>query len=249
MLNGIGLDRETEKLNKTASEVEELKSFLENCLHPNSLSDEVNEFFRELAALKGKSVQDTIQETMTGAQKYLEAIETEIEFKNNLPVDIDKYAEKLEKLAAGIESCWDMLSEENRAFFINLAYGFTKVATSKFQGITGLSIWLKLFLPSMQSQKNLFEKYKKSVLYIPKAVDKAMTLRESQSTAKLQTTAKLLLARAKEINSIGSSLLPYMKRMGRTPEEQLEKNKPAMAWAKARLEEIEKKRNNRNLSK
>jgi len=36
-----------------------------------------------------------------------------------------------------------------------------------------------------------------------------------------------------------------LKHLGRTPEEQLEKNKPAMAWAKARMEEIESKRNKR----
>jgi len=38
----------------------------------------------------------------------------------------------------------------------------------------------------------------------------------------------------------------WLKHLGRTPEEQLEKNQPAMAWAKARMEEIESKRNKRN---
>jgi hypothetical protein len=38
----------------------------------------------------------------------------------------------------------------------------------------------------------------------------------------------------------------WLKHLGRTPEEQLEKNQPAMAWAKARMEEIESKRNQRN---
>lgn len=247
MLNGIGLDRKTEQINETALELKRVKSYLESCIAPNSLSDEVNEFFRELAALKSKSVKDTIQETMAGAQKYLEAVEIEIAFKNDLPTDIDRYAEKLEKVAEGIECCWDILSWESRQFFINLAYNFTKVATSKLQGIKGLSIWFKLLLPSQKQQENLFDKYKNSLFLVPKAVDRATVLRQSKSTARLQTTADLLLARANEINSIGSSLLPYMKHFGRTPEEQLEKNQPAMAWAKARLEEIENKRNNRNL--
>jgi hypothetical protein len=213
------------------------------------LSDEAKEFFRELAALKSKSVEETIQETMTGAQKYLEAVEIEIEFKNDLPTDIDKYAEKLEKVAEGIECCWDILPWESRQFFLELAHNFTKVASSKFQGIKGLFIWFKLLLPSLKQQENLFEKYKESLLLVPKAVERATMLRQSKSTVQLQTKAELFLRRAKGINTGGSSLLPYMKHFGRTPEEQLEKNKPAMAWAKARLEEIENKRNNRNLSK
>ena len=249
MLNGIGLDLTTGQINETALELERVKSFLESCIAPNSLSDEANEFFRELAALQSKSVEDTRQETMTGAQKYLEAVEIEIEFKNDLPTDIDKYAEKLEKIAEGIESCWDILSWESRQFFLKLAGDFTKLASSKFQGIKGLSVWFKLLLPSLKQQENLFEKYKDSLLLVPKAVDRATVLRQSKSTVQLQTTAELLLRRAKGINTAGASFLPYMKHFGRTPEEQLEKNKPAMAWAKARLEEIENKRNNRNLSK
>ncbi|NEP38480.1 MAG: hypothetical protein F6K35_04100 [Okeania sp. SIO2H7] len=247
MPNGIGLDRKTEQINETALELERVKSFLESCIAPNSFSDEIKEFFRELAALKGKSVEETIQETMTGAKKYLEAVEIEITFKNDLPTDIDRYAEKLEKVAESLEFCWDILSWESRQFFINLAYNFTKVAASKLQGIKGLSIWLKLLLPSLQRQENLFEKYKYSLLLVPKAVDRATVLRQSKSTAKLQTTAELLLARAKGINTIGSSLLPYMKHFGRTPEEQLEKNQPALAWVKARLEQIENQLNSDNL--
>ena len=246
MLNGIGLERKTEQVNETALELERVKSFLESCIGPNSLSDEVNEFFRELAALKNKSVEETKQETMTGAQKYLEAIEIEIEFKNDLPTDIDKYAEKLDKVAEGIESCWDILSWESRQFFIKLADNFTKVASSKFQGIKGLSIWFKLLLPSLKQQENLFEKYKDSLLLVPKAVDRATVLRQSKSTVQLQTTAELLLRRAKGINTAGSSFLPYMKHYGRTPEEQLEKNQPALAWVRARLEEIENKINRDN---
>ena len=247
MPNGIGLDRKTEQINETALELERVKSFLESCIAPNSFSDEIKEFFRELAALKGKSVEETIQETMTGAKKYLEAVEIEITFKNDLPTDIDRYAEKLEKVAEGLEFCWDILSWESRQFFINLAYNFTKVAASKLQGIKGLSIWFKLLLPSLQRQENLFKKYKYSLLLVPKAVDRATVLRQSKSTAKLQTTAELLLARAKGINTIGSSLLPYMKHFGRTPEEQLEKNQPALAWVKARLEQIENQLNSDNL--
>lgn len=248
MLNGIRLDLKTEQINETALELERVKSFLESCIAPNSLSDEVNEFFRELAALKGKSVQDTIQEITIGTQKYLEAVQIEIEFKNDLPTDIELYAEKLEKVAEGIESCWDILSWESRQFFLKLADNFTKAASSKSKGIKGLSIWLNLLLPSLQRQENLFEKYKYSLWLVPKAVDRAKTLRQSKSTVQLQTTAELLLRRAKGINTAGSSLSPYMKHFGRTPEEQLEKNKPAMAWAKARLEQIKNKRNNRNLS-
>jgi hypothetical protein len=45
------------------------------------------------------------------------------------------------------------------------------------------------------------------------------------------------------VEQVQSSLL---KHWGRTPEEQLEKNQPAMAWAKARMEEIESQRNQRN---
>ncbi|EDX71129.1 hypothetical protein MC7420_4316 [Coleofasciculus chthonoplastes PCC 7420] len=38
----------------------------------------------------------------------------------------------------------------------------------------------------------------------------------------------------------------WMRHLGRTPEEQLERNKLAMAWAKARMEKIESRRNKRN---
>ena len=48
-------------------------------------------------------------------------------------------------------------------------------------------------------------------------------------------------------NSAKGILLPYLN-LGRTPEEQLEKNKPAMAWAKARMEEIKRKYNGKDLS-
>ncbi|NER07930.1 MAG: hypothetical protein F6K17_37950, partial [Okeania sp. SIO3C4] len=100
--------------------IEKLKSFLENCLYPNSLTDEAQEFFREVAALKGQSVEETLQEMMAGTRKYLEAINTEIKFKNDLPTDINKYVDKIEKLAAGIESCWDIFSVENHHYFVNI---------------------------------------------------------------------------------------------------------------------------------
>ena len=35
------------------------------------------------------------------------------------------------------------------------------------------------------------------------------------------------------------TLVPYMKHFGKTPEEQLEKNKPLMEWLKKQLEEAE----------
>jgi hypothetical protein len=217
MLNGIELDRKTEQINQTALELERVKSFLESCIAPNSLSDEVNEFFREVAALKNQSVQDIKQETMAGIQKYLEAVEIEIAFKNDLPTDIDKYAEKLDKVAQGIESCWDILSLESRDFFINLAYAFTKIATSKLQGIRGLWTRFKLLSPSLKRQENLFEKYKSALLFIPEAVDRTMTLRQSKSAEKLEEKAEFLLRQAK-----GSSLLPYMKSIGADSQEQEE---------------------------
>ena len=46
------------------------------------------------------------------------------------------------------------------------------------------------------------------------------------------------------VEQVESGWMP--KHLGRTPEEQLEKNQAAMAWAKARMEEIESKRNKSN---
>lgn len=37
-----------------------------------------------------------------------------------------------------------------------------------------------------------------------------------------------------------SSFAPYLKHLGKTPAEQLEKNKPLMDWLKKQLEEAEK---------
>lgn len=227
--------------------IEKLKSFLENCISPNSLTDEAQEFFREVAAIKGESVEETLQEMMAGTRKYLEAINTEIEFKNDIPTDINKYADKIEKFAAGIESCWDIFSEESREYFINIADGFTE-ASSKCNGWQGLLIKFRLILPSLQQKENLFGKYQKSFWIIPKAVDRAIELRKSKSTSKLWEKGQYLLNKATEIyNSEKGILLPYLN-LGRTPEEQLEKNKPAMAWAKARMEEIKRKYNGKDLS-
>ncbi len=65
---------------KGKDDIEKLKSFFENHHSPNSLTDEALEFFREVAALKSQSVEETLQEMMAGTRKYLEAINTEIEF-------------------------------------------------------------------------------------------------------------------------------------------------------------------------
>ncbi|NEP81595.1 MAG: hypothetical protein F6K39_27600 [Okeania sp. SIO3B3] len=157
--------------------IEKLKSFLENCLYPNSLTDEAQEFFREVAALKGQSVEETLQEIMAGTRKYLEAINTEIKFKNDLPTDINKYVDKIEKLAGGIESCWDIFSVETRQYFVNIAYGFTK-ASYKFKGWQGLLIRFRLIFPSLQQKEDLFGKYQKYFWVIPKAVDRAIELRK-----------------------------------------------------------------------
>ncbi|MGD1700177.1 hypothetical protein [Dapis sp. BLCC M229] len=247
MLNGLTSQQETEALKRTEENIEKVKSFLENCISPNSLSDEVQEFFREIAGLKGQNVEEILQEMMAGTQKYLEAINTQIEFKNDIPIDINKYVDKIEKLAAGIESCWDIFSGESRQYFTNIAYGFTQ-ASYKCNGWQGLLIRIRLILPSLQQQEDLFSKYQNSFWLIPKAVDRAIELRKSKSTYKLWEKGQYLLNKATEIdNSQKGILLPYLN-LGRTPEEQLEKNKPAMAWAKARMEEIKRKYNGKDLS-
>ncbi|WP_202224460.1 hypothetical protein [Okeania sp. KiyG1] len=185
---------------------------------------------------------------MRGTKKYLEAINTEIEFKNDIPTDINKYVDKIEKLAGGIESCWDIFSVETRHYFVNIAYGFTK-ASSQCNGWQGLLIRFRLILSSLQQKEDLFAKYQKSFLLIPKAVDRAIELRKSKSASKLWEKGQYLLNKGTEIdNSEKGILLPYLKHLGRIPEEQLEKNKPAMAWEKARMEEIKRKYNGEDLS-
>lgn len=78
---------------KSVVDIEGLQQFLDNCLLPNSFEDENREFFREVAALKGQSVEETLDEMMAGRKNYLEAVKTSIEFKNGIPTDINKYVE------------------------------------------------------------------------------------------------------------------------------------------------------------
>ena len=68
---------------KDNDNIEKLQSLFKNYSSPNSLTDEAQEFFREVAALKSQSVEETLQEMMAGTRKYLEAINTEIDFKNS----------------------------------------------------------------------------------------------------------------------------------------------------------------------
>lgn len=245
MLREIRLNLKEDKFNKTAPDIQSLKQILEDRLTSNSLEDEISEFFREVAALKGQSVHDLLSEMIIGTQKYLEAVNTTVEFKNGIPVDVNKFADKLENLSRGIESCWDIFSEESRYFFINLAKEFCE-ASAKFQGWKGLLIRWQLFIPSLQQKDNLFKKYRDSFLKIPKAVNKAIEIRDSKTTAQLKKTAGYLRERTKELSEKQQSLLPSLKHLGRDKEEQIEKNQAAMVWAKARLKEIEGKRNRRN---
>ena len=152
MLNGLLSEQEKENLKATGDNIEKLKYFLENRLTPNSLTDETQDFFQEVAALKGQVVEETLQEMMRATIKYLEAINTEIDFKNNMPTDINKYVDKVEKLATGIECCWDIFSVESRHYFINIVYGFTK-ASSQCNGWQGLLIRFRLIFPSLLQKK------------------------------------------------------------------------------------------------
>lgn len=245
MLNGIHQDLQTKQIRLTTDDVTSIQRIFDSYHSSNSLEDEVSEFFREVAALKGQSVDDTLQEMIAGTRKYIEAVNTPIELKNDLPVDINTFAEKLQKLSEGIEICWDIFSEESKQSFINLAKDFC-LSYEKFQGWKSLLIRAKLFLPSIQQKQNLYRKYKDAFLLIPKAVKRAVDIRQGKSTFQLQQTAQSILKRAKNIEL--PKLLPIpSKYLGRSPEEQIEKNKPARAWAKARLEEIENKRNGKNL--
>lgn len=246
MLSGIMRDLGKDQFKETALDVNSIKQILESHLTSNSLEDEISEFFREVAALKGKSVDETLLEMITGTLKYLEAVNTPIEYRNDIPTDVNKFADKLEKISVGIESCWDVLSPESRQFFIDLAQDFCR-ASSKFQGGKGFLLRLQLLLPSIKQKENLYQNYKDSFLLIPKAVNRAIELRDSKPTTQLQATAQSLLERAKAISTTHQTLLPFLKHLGRNKEEQLEKNQAAMAWAKARLEEIKSKRNENNL--
>ncbi|HEY9673111.1 MAG TPA: hypothetical protein V6D11_16835 [Waterburya sp.] len=245
MTNESMLDLEKEQLNETMLDTINIKQFFESYLTSNSLEDEATEFFREVAALKGKSVDDTLLEMIAGTQKYLEAIDIDIEFKNDIPTDINQYVNKLKKISVGIESCWDIFSEESHQFFISLAQNFCR-ASSKFKGWKGVLIRLQLLLPSIKQKENLFKIYKESFFFIPRAVNRAIELRESKTTVQLKSTALSLLKRAREISTKQQTLSPFLKHLGRNQEEQIAKNQAAMAWAKARLEEIKSKRNGKD---
>ena len=159
----------------------------------SSLQNEAHILFEKLAKVKGETVEETIENTETASRNYLQALEIEITFKNDLPTDINKYEEKLIKVASAIEYCWHLLSPESRDFFINLAYGFTKVTISISTGITGLTTWMKLFLPSIKQGENLFKKYKNAMLLIPKAVDKAINSTDPETSAERPKQTALLL--------------------------------------------------------
>ena len=47
---------------------------------------------------------------MGAIRKYLEAINTEIKLKYNMPIDLNKYVDNIEKLPTIIECFWDIYS-------------------------------------------------------------------------------------------------------------------------------------------
>lgn len=110
---------------------------------------------------------------LLGKQKYLKAIAQKVDFWLDLPVDMDKYLEKIKYLAFGIESCWSIFSEEARLFYRQTAYGFT-LAIDKCSGMSGLIVRTRLLLPSLLLRRNLYVEYRKSFLLIPKAVARAI---------------------------------------------------------------------------
>ncbi|MDB9513801.1 hypothetical protein PN499_21620 [Kamptonema animale CS-326] len=200
MFSNLSPCEDTLNNQKTIQDIETFKQTLENSLSsPNSLESEVGELLREVAALKGKNVIDTIAEMVAGANKYLEATRLTVEFDNNdFPVDINKYATKLEKYSQGIEECWDFFSHESQAFFIEIAKNFTVLAKSRFEGKGEWPLRIKLFLPSIYRQENLFEKYKASYLSIPKSVARARRLRKDKPTPNLQDALQAMIEREKE---------------------------------------------------
>lgn len=243
MVNNIALCKEKKRLDESAIDAKSIQHLLQAYLNPNSLDDEIQEFFREIAALKGKSVQDILKEMEQGTQNYLEAINMEVAFKHDIPTDIEKYVDKIKKLSEGIESCWDLFSEESHDFFIKLAYDFSCQYGIKLQGWRGLQVKLKLLLPSLKSGKNLFKDYQNSFLLIPQAVDRAVELRKSKSTSQLWSTAQNLLKQAKLTPVKQPKLSSFLKNLGQTPEEQIKNNQAAMNWAKERLQAIQTKLN------
>lgn len=178
--NKVVFELQDEQFSETAHEIEQKKLLLENCLDTNSLEGKFFEFFSEIAALKGKNVKDILLETIEGAQKYIEAVSINVEFVNDIPTDINKYCEKMTKLAIGIENCWDIFSPESQSFFINLAYNFSQT-NFRFEGWKSLITRFKLLLPSIKHKDNLYKKYRDSSLLLPEIVAKVLEIRKIKS--------------------------------------------------------------------
>lgn len=245
----INTEQFEDKFEDSVQDVLETQALLDDYLARNShsLTDEIDELFREIAALQGKSVVETVEAMRIGSKKYQDAIATHIVFENDLPIDINLYVEKIQKIAEGIESCWDLFSLESHNFFIQLSHGFLQ-AGIRLEGWQGFCVRVKLFLPCLKNRNNLFFKYRNSFTLIPKAVNRSLALRQSKSTRILASTARELLEKLQYPHQEQPRLSSYLKNLGRDPEEQLRKNQPLMAWAKARIDEIEKKRGSKEES-
>ncbi|MBD2578986.1 hypothetical protein [Oscillatoria sp. FACHB-1406] len=181
---------------------------LEQAIEPNSLTDEIDEFFREVAALKGQNVRDTVEEMRVGTQKYLDAVNTPIDYKNELPENIPLYVSKIENIAEGIESCWDIFSPETQTFFILLSHYYYRARESNFKGLSGLTLKLKLLLPSIRVRSDLYHQYRNSFILIPQAVEKSLKLRDKKGTSKLAERAATLSQKIK-INLQPNSTLDF----------------------------------------
>jgi hypothetical protein len=187
---------EREQLNRAALDLAKMKQALENYPVSDSVEEELSEFIREVARLqgKGKNFEETIAELIIGSKKYVEAVNTPIVFEEDgVPKDIINYSEKLQKLSEGIESCWDIFSPESHQYFVAVANGFCE-ADSKFRGLEGILLGLKLLFPSILQKKNLFKIYRDSSLAIPRAVTRAMELRKGKTTIQLEASAKSILS-------------------------------------------------------
>lgn len=246
MLNEKLTDLKKEQLDKAAQELNSIKETLEKQLneqtYSNPLKDELLEFFREIAALRGENIDKVLRETVEGIENYIEGTNIEVKFKLGLPTDINKYIKKVTSIAQGIEFCWDLFSEESHQYFIAIADAFLK-AYSKLKTWQKLVLKLKLLTPSILQGKNFFEDYKNASLAIPKAVAKSLEIRESKETKQLQVTAEALKNHitSKAKSDLGG-LSPYLKHLGVNREDQIRKNQDAMRWAETRLKEI---RNNK----
>jgi hypothetical protein len=214
---------------------------------PDDLEDEISEFFREIAALQEKNVDEIKADIKLGMQNYLEAVNTKIEFNDDLPINIEQYFDKLEKIATGIEFCWDIFSPESKRFFIQLAQDYLELKQKRFSGFKGLILVLKLIVISWKSQKNLLHLYKRSFLLIPEAVNRAIQLRDSKPTKQLQEKIQLLRKQVHQLQPSPKKLHFQLSNLGKDTEDQIRKNQPAMAWAKKRLEELEKIRYEQNI--